>query len=51
MEKTSYRSKGIEHISPSEEEKKRFLRKLITQGVNQQFYQFYQGFLKNISLQ
>ena len=37
--------------SPSDEEKRTLLRELITQVVNQQFYQFYQGLLKNTSLQ
>ena len=37
--------------SPSDEEKKRFLRELITHVVNQQFYQFYQDLLQNTSLQ
>ena len=37
--------------SPSDEEKKCFLRELITQALTQQLYQFYQGLLKNMSLQ
>ena len=38
--------------SPSDEEKKNvFLRELITQALTQQLYQFYQGLLKNMSLQ
>ena len=36
--------------SPSDEEKKRFLREIITHIVNQQFYQFYQDLLQNTSL-
>ena len=37
--------------SPSDEEKKCFLKELITQALTQQLYQFYQGLLKNMSLQ